>query len=347
MRVLHIIDDFEVSGVSKLVVALANGLAVRGVEVEVMARPEGPLRTGLTTPVVELTKGLRSREPVTVWRNLQVIRESSRAFDIVHVHQRMSALMVNVAVLGRTDLDVVEHVHSFFEDHRLTSFRSPHLVAVGSAVASQLRQCYGRPERRVHVIPNGVAPPVPARLPAQMLPHDALQLLGIGRLTEAKDPRFFAEVVRGLTRAGADVKGTWLGNGELMGELCDVYPEVDWVGDVNDVSERLAGADALLMTSHLEGLPLSLLEALAAGVAVVSRDIGSCRDAVRDGETGRLFPANWTWQEWVRELRPLMQEEVMHRWGEAAAVLHEQHFTEDRMVDDVHSLYRSLMLRRR
>ena len=65
---------------------------------------------------------------------------------------------------------------------------------------------------------------------------------------------------------------------------------VDMVGEVDNVAERLAAADLVLLTSKSEGFPLSILEAMRAGLAVVASDVGGVAELVTDS-TGWLVPA--------------------------------------------------------
>jgi glycosyltransferase involved in cell wall biosynthesis len=96
--------------------------------------------------------------------------------------------------------------------------------------------------------------------------------------------------------AGVDIRLDIAGDG----------PEMDWVrravadlrnaervrllGSLDDVATFLAGVDVLIMPSHNEGLPYALLEAMAAGCAIVASDVGGIPEVVQNGVHGRLVP---------------------------------------------------------
>jgi glycosyltransferase involved in cell wall biosynthesis len=66
---------------------------------------------------------------------------------------------------------------------------------------------------------------------------------------------------------------------------------VHFVGTRSDVPQLLAACDVAALTSHNEAAPVSILEALGVARPVVAANVGSVCETVRDGETGRLFPA--------------------------------------------------------
>jgi glycosyltransferase involved in cell wall biosynthesis len=66
---------------------------------------------------------------------------------------------------------------------------------------------------------------------------------------------------------------------------------VEWLGQRDDIPAILARSQIACLPSYREGLPRSLLEAMAAGLPIVSTDVPGCREAVRHGENGLLVPA--------------------------------------------------------
>ena len=91
-----------------------------------------------------------------------------------------------------------------------------------------------------------------------------------------------------LLVGGADGNPTALADRDLRGFIDD--GTVEWVGAVRDVRPSLARASIFVLPSYREGLPRSTLEAMAAGLAVITTDVPGCRETVRDGINGLLVP---------------------------------------------------------
>lgn len=140
------------------------------------------------------------------------------------------------------------------------------------------------PERTV-VIHNAVD--VQAALRAQPDEGEVL-VVSVGRLKYPKD-------MRTLLEAAAQVPGTWtleiVGDGPEREALESLTSErLRLVGERGDVPALLAGASVFVLSSRSEGLPISVIEAMAAGLPVVASDVGGLRELVENGVTGILVP---------------------------------------------------------
>lgn len=117
---------------------------------------------------------------------------------------------------------------------------------------------------------------------------DPVAFISVGRLEERKNQilaiRALPEVIREVGR----VKLVLLGEGETREELCHeaerlgVRDAVELMGNQSKPEDFLAKADVFLMTSHMEGLPLSVLEAMASGLPVIATNVGGMADLVKD-----------------------------------------------------------------
>ena len=111
-----------------------------------------------------------------------------------------------------------------------------------------------------------------------------LELAEAARLLRAEGQR-----VRVLIVGGVDEQNP---NSLSRAEIQALHDEgaVEWLGHRTDVAAIYAAADIAVLPSYREGLPKSLLEAMACGLPVVATDTSGCRELVADGETGLLVP---------------------------------------------------------
>lgn len=156
------------------------------------------------------------------------------------------------------------------------------VIALTDAQAAFLTQTYRVPADRVHVVPNGVAETyfMPPRVPEP----GPLGLLYVGRLDAQKN---VARLLDALSLARQDIRLRIIGDGELRGRL-EAHAErlglrnVEFSGGLlgEDLVKAYADADAFVLPSDREGMPLVVLEAMAAGLPVIATDVPGTRELV-------------------------------------------------------------------
>jgi len=165
------------------------------------------------------------------------------------------------------------------------------VAATSESLAEQIRTA--APRTLVHVIPNGIAVgalPTPAeRLAARRaleLPEDAQVVAFVGRLSPEKAPEVLLQAAEGTgTRVVVAGEGPLRASLEARANRA----RVRFLGFVAEVRPVLAAADVLALPSRTEGLPLAVLEAMAAGVPVVASAVGSLPEVLGNG-AGLLVP---------------------------------------------------------
>lgn len=359
-RVLLVTDNLQLGGVQQVVVQLAQCLAERGQPVAVIAAPIGDLWEDLPPSVAKMHPPTPD-SLLSVVRYIRWIRRVLRQGDgqVLHSHQRRVSLLCRIASIG-SGVSVVEHVHNSFQStfwSRILSFRGHRLIACGSAIQRMLVEDFRRDPKRVVRIVNGVGDswttaqtglPFNKKLEggARELrtPADVLRIVAIGRLAEQKDPLAFVELISALGRHGVAVQATWVGDGPLRGAMEECARElkttqVRLVGSQRNVTPYLESADLLVMTSRREGLPLVILEAMAAGRAVVAPDIGSCADAVVSGVTGMLYPPGIDSEHLVLAIASMLERHKLEELGAAGRSRYLDLFTLDKWVQAVERVY--------
>lgn len=300
IRVLEAITPSRIAGAETFVADLCKSLAESDTQVTLFcpagrAFVEFAARRGLAS-VNWRTVG--KADPLTVLRLARLIK--ARRIDIVHTHLSTASLLGAFAarISGRP---VVAHVHSL---NTPTCFRySTALIAVAEAVKRHLT-ARGMDERKIHVVHNGVDldkfTPIPVPEAKSRLGHDPeAPLLGIFRRLSAEKGHLTAlRAMPTLLRRWPNTCLVLAGEGEELTTLkrsaaaLGIADRVRFQGFVPDVRELMSACDVVMLPSLREGLPLAAIEAMALERPVVATPAGGLAEAVADGDTGFIVPAN-------------------------------------------------------
>jgi len=309
VKIVHLVARLNDGGPARVIAGLAAAHAAAGHQVHVLAgacaddeRDVGNELFGQSPVAVEHVAGLgRSVAPLSDLHALLALRRRLRelAPDLVHTHTAKAGFLGRL-ICRSLGLPCLHTYHG----HVLQGYwaRPVHLafalaerVCAGNAwhhalTPSQLRELrdrygIGRPARWRWLPP--LVPEVKPRAAAwhAQLTSDRPRVLWLGRFAPVKDPGLWLETVAALN-AIRPVHAVLCGDGALRAtaeaHAARLGLSATWTGFV-PAAEALACADLLLMTSRNEGLPLSAIEAAAAGVPVVAPPVGGLADAVRWG----------------------------------------------------------------
>ncbi|MCR8913720.1 glycosyltransferase family 4 protein [Marinobacter panjinensis] len=227
---------------------------------------------------------------------------------------------------------VVERAMANISDRIITVSEYDRNIAIQEKVASY---------DQMVVVHNGM-PDVPQALRATHQDQRA-KLVMVARFEEPKDQRAVIESL--ATIKCLDWSMDFIGDGPTLEsakslvESLGLSKRVLFLGERDDVPECLSRSDALILVSRWEGLPLTILEAMRAGLPVVASDVGGVSEAVTDGVTGYLVPRNGR-AELIESLRKIISEpEARVRMGEAGHLEFEREFTFEAMLHRTESVY--------
>ena len=203
------------------------------------------------------------------------------------------------AIIATAQLHVEVSRAGFVDlQHRMISQLVSRYVAVSHDVARHLVERFDVSESQIVVIPNAVdESEVVAGLarPSTDWPVAAGRkaALILARLEPEKGVDVAIQAVAQLTDIDLVIAGAGSSRPSLEAQATDLRlgDRVHFLGHRDDPASLLARADVFVLPSHVEGLPLSVLEAMAAGVPVVATDIGGTREAVENEKTGLLVRA--------------------------------------------------------
>lgn len=230
------------------------------------------------------------------------------------------------------------------------------VAAVSPASARDFAEVHGLPPGRIETIPIGTPVPDPVdrdgargRLaPVLGGPADGPVVLHAGSFTPEKDHAALLRAFARLAPHRPDARLVLAGDGPLrepiaaLARSLGLRDRVHLPGARPDLPEWMAGADLLVLSSRVEGVPGVVLEAAARGLPVVATAVGSVADAVVDGVTGLLVPPGDPKALAGALDRLLDSPESRERLGSAGREHVARHFGLDGVIDRFEALYRKL-----
>jgi len=372
LRILLVSTEFGLGGAERQVQLLARAFAERGHEVRWAGLQDpGPFLgdvSAIGIPIIGL--GMRRgradlRGIVRLAREVQRFRPHVVHSHMVHANllARVTRLAVPMPVLIATAHNVNEGPRWRELAYRLTDPLCTLTTNVSRAAVERYIRVGAVPARKIRYVPNGLdlsrlAPIEPAArraLRPELGPDGAFLWLAAGRLADAKD---YPTMLRGVLRLLRERPGAALavaGDGPeraaleaLRRELCLPAERVRFLGVRHDLPALMQAADAFVMSSAWEGLPMVLLEASASRLPVVATAVGGNPEAVLDGRSGSLVPPREPAALAAAMLRVMaMPDAARAAWGEAGRRHVEREYGLERVVDGWLDTYRELLPVRR
>lgn len=269
---------------------------------------DGPLRqtlgaNGVLTWIINKQPHERVRPMLRLWKAMRGFKP-----DVVHTHHLYELFYAWPGAL----LTGARIIHTEHEYYSLMSpnacFRLRQLARLCRAVtgvneetSAFLREKVRIPAKKVHTVVNGIDI---ERYKTSTLSRQALDLAEndlvtgiVARLEPVKDHAMLVQSFRMVLDKLPQAKLLIIGDGSERHNLEQLVDELDLEGHVrflgirSDIANLLACMDVVALSSREEGLPLCILEAMAAGKPVVATEIGGIPTVVRHGETGLLVPS--------------------------------------------------------
>jgi glycosyltransferase involved in cell wall biosynthesis len=364
IRIAFVVWTLEgMGGSERVVYDLARKIDRKGFELMVIGFSDGPVRKryedlGVQVLVVRKKKHF---DPTLIVKLRKVFREER--IDILNPHHYGPFLYSSIAKMG-LDVKMVYTEHSRWQLEELSfgeNLINRVMIARADAVLAisrQIEDYYLRKLRlkreKVRHIGNGIDLAHFKRKDGQSL----RQSLGIGanervigivaNLRPEKNHKLLISAFSRVAEVLKDVKlvlvGTDCMNGEIQkyAIMAKVSDRVLFLGQRDDIPELLSVFDVFCLPSIHEGLPLTVLEAMAVGVPIVGSDVMGINEIIKDGSTGLLFPAGDDEKLAERIIGALTDKGLSHGLSCAARELVVRRFSLDNKVQEYQELFNSL-----
>ncbi|HWA97300.1 MAG TPA: glycosyltransferase, partial [Pirellulales bacterium] len=337
-RVLHIINGEHYAGAERVQDLLAQRLPEFGFEVTFAClKPDRfpALRQARRNPLFAVS--MRSKLDLWPARELaRLVRDQE--IEVIHTHTARSAL-VGSMVASLAKVPMVHHLHSpaaADSTHRIrnrinaaterfTVGRARAVIAVSSSLADYA-VCSGLTKVRPVVVTNGV--PVVEPMIDRPAPQGRWTLGVVALFRPRKGLEVLLEAMAAIVARGSDVRLRAVGRFETpdyereihaLAERLELSKRIDWRGFQTDVNSELAAIDVLVLPSLFgEGMPMVVLEAMAAGAPVVATRVEGVGEAVRHEHDGLIVEPGDA-ESLAAALRRFIERDVDWRAMSAAA----------------------------
>jgi len=361
MRIAHLVPDLNFGGLQEVVRNLALGQRSLGHTVSILCwrspsnHPE--VEQELAAAGIAVGPARESGDgQLSSFRALRT-RLGPEKLDVLHIHNPFE-YCPHGALAGRLrrGTKVVNTLHATamfprFGRREKAGYRAAlsltdRVVGVCDEVGEIVGRRFHVPSRKVAVVENGIDLSRYLSLPSRQ-PSGEVVFGAVGRMTGVKNHQLLIEAFA-LARADhPNIRLRFLGGGPLEEKLAELAAErgldgaVEFGGFSHDVGAFLRGLDVFALPSKSEGLPLSLLEAIASGLPVVATDVGGVRKVVeRTGAGWVCAPGDP--QSMMAAMSAAAADSDRSGRAEQARRLVADHYSAERMTADYERVYASL-----
>lgn len=363
LKILHIITSLRIGGAERLVADMLPRLRERGHQVELI------VFDGTETPFYEQLErqNIKIRSfghgAVQMWNPLHALRLKKHLdrgrFDIVHTHNTPCQLLTALAA-GRNAPVLVTTEHNTFNRRRNWAWfadidrrmydKYSHIACVGEQTRYNLvrRLGNGFDTGKISVVYNGIDlkryMDVEADCSLRESADNGCHIVSmIAAFREQKDQK---TLIRAMKLLPDDYRLWLAGDGvmrrscERLAEELDITERVRFMGFRSDAAAIMAASDAVVLSSHYEGMSLACIEGMASGKPFIASDVEGLRDVVEGA--GLLFP-NEDHKRLAELIRKVCEDSVFSSETAARCRARAVQYDIENVVSDYERIYRKLL----
>lgn len=363
MNILYLSSHLNVGGITSYIFSLARGFKERGHNVYVASSPGDRLDRFISEGINYIRIPIKTKSEVdpkilfSLFKLLRVIKEKN--IQIVHANTRVTQVL-GCLIQKYSGLTFVSTCHGFFKpkfSRRVFPCWGERVIAISQQVSRHLSEDFKVDKEKIRVIHHGIDSSrfVPSDSAAKSRAKEKFGLQGnrvigmIARLSDVKGHCYLIEAMPDILKKFPDARLLIIGEGreenklkELAGRL-GIAGSVFFRESVADTAQALSAMDIFAMPSLKEGLGLSLMEAMAGGLAVVAADVGGIKTLIRDNQNGLLVaPADSTALSGAI-LELLHDEAKAAALGGRARIFIQQNFSQEEMLLKTEEVYRECL----
>ncbi|MCD7112827.1 glycosyltransferase family 4 protein [Limosilactobacillus agrestis] len=366
MKILYCITSSSWGGAQLHVLELCADQLARGNEVTFIVGNKGPLLDKVKqlkgVKVILLPSLVREISPTNDIKAIVELRKiiKSESPDIVHLHSSKAGVIGRLSSIGlRRKIKVIFTVHGWaFTDgvssrlkkslYRIIEKSVRHFTDLFICV-SYYDEKIGKRDKvldstsNVKVIHNGSITPSEQNINYSV--HTPLRLVMIARFSPQKDQE---TLINAVTKLPKDrYKLTFVGDGETLQtnkELVSKYGldhNIKFTGFKDDISDELINNDVYILSTHYEGLPISIIEAMSYGLPILATNVGGNSEMLENNINGFLFTSK---DELAEKLNYLINNpETVKKMGQKSYRIFSDEYSLSKCLTKINNSYLELL----
>jgi glycosyltransferase involved in cell wall biosynthesis len=373
-RIVQIVTRLDIGGVPEHLLTLTEGLVQHGHDVAIVCNHiSDPIRLRLQAlgiHNIKLIKLHRLPHPgdlISIWHLYNYLYESK--FDIVHTHMSKAALLGCLTARAAKVPMIINTAHNlgclafknpfakalfWLYDKALFALATDVVILVSNTIRQQVITNRLLPERKAIYIPNGInvinSPPIKTnriielKQNLKIIPTN-LVIGTVARLVWFKGLHTLISAMPDILKSHPNTTLIIIGDGPLRANLEKQVQDLEldqyvlFLGERNDAVAILPVLDIFVLPSVSEGMPITILEAMAAAKPVVASNVGGIPELVSDGVTGFLVPSDKPVSLAVATIKLLDDSILRQKMGILAKQKVVNEFSAVRMVENTLSAY--------
>jgi L-malate glycosyltransferase len=356
MKIAHVVDSMEVGGAETLVLQMCRLQRDQGHEPCVYA----------ISALGALGERMRS-EGFVVQPNMgRHLSDATRQFfhafkasqpDVVHLHNptptiyaAIAARMTGVSSIVSTRHSLVAPPHKLVVElkYAIAAMFCDWIVGICDSTTTNVKSIHSIPSRKIVRVFNG-AIPLSRAVKAQWPQKSGFTLVYVGRLEPVKNHELLLNAFHIALPSMPELRLWMVGDGSernrlegLAAEL-GITTQVTFWGQQLDVAPFFSAADAFIMSSKSEGLPMSLLQAFSLGLPAIVTDVGGMAEVVRLAQAGFTVSVTDPAEMAAAILQLASSPAEREQFSMNAEATFQTHFTLESMAGAYMDLYRSTL----
>ena len=358
MRILHVVPELKLAGAQIMVENLSNELAKLKCEVNIASlySEKTPITQRLSDNKIKVHfLGKKNGLDLSMILKLRQLIKTFRP-DIIHTHSYVLKYVM-AAKLGMRKLPVVHTIHNLADKETTRSnlkleklfFKYFNVcpVAISPIIRESVSEFYALQAKRIPMIFNGVN--LDGYIPKKnyTIDNTNIKIIHIGRFEEQKNHKKIIEAARILKTRCPYVKFDLYGEGPLKEEIKNIIKQekledtVRIAGLTSSPNIELTKSDIFILPSNWEGMPITLIEAMATGLPIIVTPVGGIPDMVSNGESALIIenaPGDL-----ANAICTLVKNKQLREYLGKNALNYSKYFSSEMMAKEYLNLYENVM----